>query len=89
MKLVGEYLDSKFGQRPVTRNTAITVVSEKKINYDEYPQAYMKALLGYKLLANPTRAADAQKQIGEAVALWDRELTESNPKDKRRASMKK
>lgn len=83
MKLVGEYLDSKFGQRPVTRNTAITVVSDKKINYDEYPQAYMKVLMGYKLLADPTRAADAQKQIGEAVALWDKALTESNPKDKK------
>ncbi|WP_157886722.1 hypothetical protein [Hymenobacter sp. PAMC 26628] len=83
MKLVAEYLDSKFGQRPITRNTAITVVSDKKINYDEYPQAYMKALMGYKLLADPTRAADAQKQIGEAVALWDKALAESNPKDKK------
>lgn len=83
MKLVGEYLDSKFGQRPVTRNTAITVVSDKKINYDEYPQAYMKALMGYKLLADPTRAADAQKQISEAAALWDKALAESNPKDKK------
>ncbi len=83
MKLVTEYLDSEFGQRPITRNTSIWVVSDKKVNYDEYPQAYEKALMGYKMLADPTRAADAQKQIGEAVTLWNKALAESNPKDKK------
>jgi hypothetical protein len=83
MKLVTEYLDSKFGQRTVTRNTAIWVVSDKKINYDEYPQAYVKALMGYKMQADLTRAADGHKQISEAVAMWDKALTESNPKDKK------
>lgn len=28
----------KFGQRPVTRNTTMAVVSDKKINYNEYPR---------------------------------------------------
>jgi hypothetical protein len=83
MKLVAEYLDSKLGQRVITRNTSIIVVSDKKINYDEYPQAYEKALMGYKGLTDPTRTADAQKQITEAVALWNKALTESNPKDKK------
>jgi hypothetical protein len=83
MKLVTEYLDSKFGQRPITRNTSIVVVTDKKVNYDEYPQAYEKALMGYKMLADPSRNADAQKQIGEAVALWNKALAESNPKDKK------
>jgi hypothetical protein len=83
MKLVTEYLDSKFGQRVVTRNTSIWVISDKKINYDEYPQAYVKALMGYKMQADQTRAADGRKQISEAVALWEKALTESNPKDKK------
>lgn len=83
MKLVTEYLDSKFGQRTVTRNTAIWVVSDKKTNYDEYPQAYVKALMGYKMQADPTRATDGRKQISEAVAMWEKALTESNPKDKK------
>lgn len=83
MKLVTEYLDSKFGQRVVTRNTSIWVISDKKVNYDEYPQAYVKALMGYKMQADQARAADGRKQIGEAVALWDKALTESNPKDKK------
>lgn len=83
MKLVTEYLDSKFGQRTVTRNTAIWVVTDKKINYDEYPQAYVKALMGYKMQSDLTRATDGRKQISEAVAMWDKALTESNPKDKK------
>jgi hypothetical protein len=83
MKLVTEYLDSKFGQRVVTRNTSIWVISDKKINYDEYPQAYVKALMGYKMQADQTRAADGRKQISEAVALWEKALAESNPKDKK------
>lgn len=83
MKLVTEYLDSKFGQRTVTRNTAIWVVTDKKINYDEYPQAYVKALMGYKMQSDLTRASDGRKQISEAVAMWDKALTESNPKDKK------
>lgn len=83
MKLAAEYLDSKLGQRTMSRTTSIWVVSDKKVNYDEYPQAFEKALMGYKLLADPSRAADAQKQIGEAAALWAKALTESNPKDKK------
>ncbi|OON69621.1 hypothetical protein B0919_06705 [Hymenobacter sp. CRA2] len=83
MKLATEYLDNKLGQRPVTRNTSIVVVTDKKVNYDEFPQAYEKALMGYKLLADPSRTADAQKQIGEAIALWNKALAESNPKDKK------
>jgi hypothetical protein len=83
MKLVSEYLDSKLGKRLMPRNTNITVVSDKKVNYDEYPQAYEKALMGYKMLGDPTRAADSQKQIGEANALWKKALAEANPKDKK------
>lgn len=83
MKQVSEYLDSKFGQRSITRNTAIWVVSDKKINYDEYSQAYIKALMGYKLLADVSRAADSKKQLGEGVTLWEKALAESNPKDKK------
>jgi hypothetical protein len=83
MKLVGEYLDSKFGQRAITRTTAIWVVTDKKVNYDEYSQAYMKALMGYKQLADASRAADAQKNLGDGVALWEKALAESNPKDKK------
>ena len=83
MKLVAEVLDSRFGQRTITRNTSVVVVTDKKINYDEFPQAYEKALMGYKMLAQPTRTADAIKQMEEAVALWNKALAESNPKDKK------
>ncbi|MGI4867198.1 MAG: hypothetical protein ACRYFZ_24990 [Janthinobacterium lividum] len=83
MKLVTEYLDSKFGQRLVTRNTSVWVVSDKKVNYDEYSQAYIKVLMGYKMQADQARAVDGRKQLGDAVALWDKALTESNPKDKK------
>ena len=83
MKLATDYLDSALGQRAITRNTSIWVVSDKKVNYDEFPQAYEKALVGYKLLADPARATDAQKQIGDAAALWSKALAESNPKDKK------
>ncbi|MGI4874166.1 MAG: hypothetical protein ACRYFX_23645 [Janthinobacterium lividum] len=83
MKLVSEYLDSKIGQRLMPRNTTITVVSDKKVNYDEYMPAFEQALLGYQMLVDPARAADAQKQIGEASELWKKTLAESNPKDKK------
>ena len=83
LKLVTDYLDSALGQRAITRSTSIWVVSDKKVNYDEFPQAYEKALVGYKMLADPARALDAQKQIGDATALWTKALAESNPKDKK------
>jgi len=83
MKLAAEYLDSKVGKRLTPRTTSIIVVTDKKINYDEYPAAYEKAMMGYKQLADPTKAADAQKQIGEAVALWGKALAESDPKNKK------
>ncbi|MCR5888687.1 hypothetical protein LRS06_13100 [Hymenobacter sp. J193] len=83
MKLVAEMLDSRFGQRTITRNTSVIVVTDKKVNYDEFPQAYEKALMGYKMLGQPARAADATKQMEEAVTLWNKALAESNPKDKK------
>ena len=43
----------------------------------------MKDLVGHKLLADQTRVADTQKQVGEARASWDKALAESNPKDKK------
>ncbi|MEJ7658294.1 MAG: hypothetical protein WKG07_01040 [Hymenobacter sp.] len=39
------------------------------MNDDEYPQAFEKAFMGYKMLADPARLADAQKQIG-VNELW-------------------
>ncbi|RFP63444.1 hypothetical protein D0N36_19305 [Hymenobacter lapidiphilus] len=83
MKLVTDYLDSALGKRAITRNTSVWVVSDKKVNYDEFPQAYEKALVGYKLLADPTRTLDANKQITDAVVVWNKVLAESNPKDKK------
>ncbi|RSK35303.1 hypothetical protein [Hymenobacter metallilatus] len=83
MKLVAELLDSRLGQRTLTRSTRVVVVTDKNINYDEFPQAYEKAVMGYKLLAQPNRSADAAKQMQEALALWNKALAESNPKDKK------
>ena len=83
MKLAADYLDSKLGHKMIPRTTSIWVVTDKKVNYDEYPQAFEKALLGYKMLADPSRMADGQKQIGAANELWKKALTESNPKDKK------
>jgi|GEM_PF-1309975 len=83
LKLVADVLDSRFGQRTLTRNTSVMVVTDKKVNYDEFPQAYEKVLMGYKALGQPGRAADASRQMGEAVALWNKALAESNPKDKK------
>ena len=83
LKLVADMLDSRFGQRTLTRNTSVVVVTDKKINYDEFPQAYEKVLMGYKLLGQPARSADATKQMEEALTLWNKALAESNPKDKK------
>lgn len=83
MKLVTEMLDNRFGQRTVTRNTNVVVVTDKKVSYDEFPQAYEKALMGYKMLVQPARSAEATKQIQDAIDLWNKALAESNPKDKK------
>jgi len=83
MKLAADYLDSKLGHKLVTRNTNIWVVTDKKVNYDEFPQAFEKSMLGYKMLADQARMADGQKQIEAANELWKKALAESNPKDKK------
>jgi len=83
MKLAAEYLDSKLGHKLITRNTNIWVVTDKKVNYDEYPQAFEKSMLGYKMLADQARMADGQKQIEAANELWKKALAEANPKDKK------
>ena len=83
MKMAADYLDSKLGHKLITRNTNIWVVTDKKVNYDEYPQAFEKSMLGYKMLADQARMADGQKQIEAANELWKKALAEANPKDKK------
>ncbi len=83
MQAVSKLLADKFGRARMTRKTEIAVVSDKKINYDEYGPAYEKATMGYQLLADPTRTADAAQEIKGALELWNKALAESDAKDKK------
>jgi hypothetical protein len=83
MLAVSKLLSEKFGRARMTRKTEIAVVSDKKINYDEYGPAYEKAIMGYQLLADPTRTADATKEIQDALVLWNKAIAEGDPKDKK------
>ena len=83
MLAVTALLNDKFGRAKMKRETRIAVVTDKKVNYDEYPQAYEKAMMGYQALADPARAAEATKSLQEALDLWNKALAEADPKDKK------
>lgn len=81
MKIATEYLNEKCATSAVERKTILYNVETKKMDYSDFQQAYNAALEGYTLLGeNP---ADASAKLQSAIALWDKALKESNPKDKK------
>ncbi len=83
MKLLSEYLANNFGIVPTTRNTSIIVIRDKDVNYDDYTQAYEKAMKGYNWLSNEDEKEAAKEEINAAIDLWKKAITESDIQNKK------
>ena len=83
MKLLSEYLSNNFGYVPTTRNTSVIVIRDKDVNYDEYTQAYEKAMKGYNWLTNEDEKQGAIDEINGAIELWKKAISESDIENKK------
>ena len=83
MKIVKEELASLYGFSPMTRATTVINIKDKKISYDDYNQAFLKATTGYSKLANQDKKAEAAAELEKAIELWNAALKEADPKNKK------
>jgi hypothetical protein len=76
-------LNNQHGYAKTNRAADLYDVTSKKLDFSSINKAYESAFEGLMLLyesANPTRA---KEKLAAATALWEKELSESNIKDKK------
>ena len=81
MEMLNDFLNSNYGFAKVQRKTILYKVKPKKLNYDDYQQAYEYAAAGYSGLASNEKVAF--EKLSLAVGLWEKALGESDPNDKK------
>jgi hypothetical protein len=83
MAAINQILNEKYGYLKKSREIEINVPKDKKINYDEYAQAYVSAVTGYNNIINPDNKAQASADLKTAIGIWEKALTESDLKNKK------
>lgn len=81
MKYINDYINDNYGFPKIKRSTIIYRVETKKLNYDDYQEAFELAISGYNMLIDDN--ATARENINKAIQIWEKALTESNPADKK------
>ncbi len=83
MASIRTQLNNQHGYAKTNRAADLYDVSSKKQDYSSINKAYESAFEGMMLLyesANPTRA---KEKLAAATAMWEKDLSESNIKDKK------
>ncbi len=75
-------INNQFGYQNVAYSTLLSTVDEEK-GYEDYKQAYDIAAKGYSMLAEDLNKSNAIAKLKEAIAIWEKAMTESNPKNKK------
>lgn len=83
LKYIDSLLNSNHGYTKIKRESEIRLVRDKKINYDDFQQAYESVASGYNLLAESPDKKPAIPAIQKAVEIWEAALKESNLSDKK------
>jgi hypothetical protein len=78
---INNSLNNKFGYSKVERTTTLFMGSGKNYAYDTHLLALRKAQRAYEVLF--TDRDEAVAKLKEAVEIWEKELEESNPADKK------
>jgi hypothetical protein len=78
---VMEAVNSRFGKSTIERKTILNNIESKKMDYSDYEQAFEKSIMGYNKIAG--NKAEGQTNLKDAIAVWEKAMTESNPDDKK------
>ncbi|MBK9190497.1 MAG: tetratricopeptide repeat protein [Crocinitomicaceae bacterium] len=82
MQEITTFLNNACGFPTRTWSTEIhSVKSHKDFNYDDLTTAYTTAKQGYDLIYQTRDRKNAHAKLTEAIAMWNKALTESNPND--------
>lgn len=82
MTEITNFLNDKCGYPTRTWNTEIySVKSFKDWSYDDLTQAYTTAKQGYDLIYQTRDRKNGYAKLNEAISIWKKALTESNPND--------
>jgi len=82
MKIINEYINNNYGFVRVNREIEIFGIKKhKKHNYNDYQKAFEFAATGYSLLLSEPESAT--ENINNAIQLWEKALTESDPSNRK------
>ncbi len=81
MKIINEYLNENFGYSKVSREAIIYRIESKKLNYDDYQEAYESAISGYNLLFSDY--GSGMEKLNRSIEIWEKAITESEPSNKK------
>jgi len=82
MTEITTFLNNSCGFSTRTWTTEIySVKSHKDFNYDDLTQAFTTAKQGYDLIYQTRDRKNGQAKLTEAINIWKKALTESNPND--------
>lgn len=79
LKDINAYLNDQYGYTELNRNVVLYYVKNKKGEYDDIEKAKNFAQSGYKNYA--VNQTEAVKDIHNAIAIWEKTITEVNYED--------
>ena len=79
MTNINNFLNDQYGYTKLTRNAVLYYVKNRKGEYDDVEKARDFALSGYKNYTE--HQEDAVKDIANAIAIWEKTITEVNYDD--------
>jgi hypothetical protein len=83
MATINEFLNSNYAFKKLTRENVVIIVKDKKVDYSDLNNAYLALLEGYNTLAEDYEKKAAKVKIGEAIAIYEKALLESEMDNKK------
>ncbi len=83
LKVIQNLLNSDYAFKKTKRETIIYQIKDKKQDYTDMATAYLALVEGYNGLSEDYEKKDAKVKIQEAIAIYEKALTESDMKNKK------
>lgn len=83
MAIINDFLNSNYAFQKKTHETVVLIVKDKKQDYSDLNNAYLALLEGYNSLTDGYEKTAAKAKIAEAIAIYEKALTESDMENKK------
>jgi hypothetical protein len=83
LSIIQKILNDNYAFKKVNYLADIYLVKDKKVDYTDYQNAYLAVIEGYNSLTDDYEKVAAKAKIGEAIAIWEKALLESDVENKK------